>query len=155
MPLPPLREELDLMPGPAMPDGQPSWTLHDPARNQFFRIDWPTLEILTRWSMDDPEKIAADISEHTTLTLTTDDVLQVAQFVVQHQLVQATQPDVPRKMAEQLAAGGPRVGVEPGAGVERAQPDEDGGGLGVRWGRRGQPRRPVDVAGAWRTGSGL
>lgn len=103
MPLPPLREELDLMPGPAMPDGQPSWTLHDPARNQFFRIDWPTLEILTRWSMDDPEKIAADVSEHTTLTLTADDVLQVAQFVVQHQLVQAASPGASRKMAEQWA----------------------------------------------------
>lgn len=103
MPLPPLREELDLMPGPAMPDGQPSWTLHDPARNQFFRIDWPTLEILTRWSMNDPEKIAADVSEHTTLTLTTDDVLQVAQFVVQHQLVQAASPGASRKMAEQWA----------------------------------------------------
>lgn len=103
MPLPRLREELDLMPGPNLPDGQPSWTLHDPVRNQFFRIDWPTLEILTRWAMDDPEKIADDVSEHTTLAMTADDVVQVAQFVVQHQLVQATSADASRKMAEQLA----------------------------------------------------
>ena len=103
MPLPRLREELDLLPGPNLPDGQPSWTLHDPVRNQFFRIDWPTLEILTRWTLDDAEQIAAEVSEHTTLAMTVDDVREVAQFVVQHQLVQATLPGAPRKMAEQLA----------------------------------------------------
>ncbi len=103
MPLPRLREELDLLPGPALADGQPSWTLHDPVRNLFFRIDWPTLEILTRWSMDDADRIAADVSEYTTLAMTADDVLGVAQFVVQHQLVQAASPGASRKMAEQLA----------------------------------------------------
>ncbi len=103
MSLPRLREELDLLPGPALPDGQPSWTLHDPVRNQFFRIDWPTLEILQRWDMDDAALIAADVSGHTTLTLTRDDVVKVAQFLVQHQLVQASAEGAPRKMAEQLA----------------------------------------------------
>ena len=104
MPLPRLREELDLLPGPNLPDGQPSWTLHDPVRNQFFRIDWPTLEILTRWSMDDARQIAADVAEHTTLAMTADDVAQVAQFLIQHQLVLPTSAQSPRKMAEQLAS---------------------------------------------------
>jgi putative peptide zinc metalloprotease protein len=102
MPLPRLREELDLLPGPALPDGQPSWTLHDPVRNQFFRIDWQTLEILQRWDMDDAARIAEDVSAHTTLALESDDVVQVAQFLVQHQLVQVTAPSTPRQMAEQL-----------------------------------------------------
>jgi len=34
--LPPLREELALLPGPALAGGQPSHTLHDPVRNLFF-----------------------------------------------------------------------------------------------------------------------
>ena len=101
MPLPRLREELDLLPGPNQPDGQPTWTLHDPVRNQFFRIDWPTLEILQRWDMDDPEQMAADVSAHTTLAMSAEDVVQVAQFLVQHQLVQAAAADAPRKMAGQ------------------------------------------------------
>lgn len=103
MPLPRLREELDLLAGPAMPDGQPSWTLHDPVRNLFFRIDWPTLEILQRWGMDDPAQIAASVAKDTTLSMQGDDVLQVAQFLVQHQLVQAAYAEAPQKMAEQLA----------------------------------------------------
>lgn len=102
MPLPRLREELDLLPGPTQPDGQPTWTLHDPVRNQFFRIDWPTLEVLQRWDMDDPEQIAADINAHTTLAMTADDVVAVAQFLVQHQLVQAVAEGASRKMTEQL-----------------------------------------------------
>lgn len=44
--LPPLREELGLHPGPALATGEPSYTLEDPVRNQFFRIDWLTFEIL-------------------------------------------------------------------------------------------------------------
>ena len=102
MPLPRLREELDLLPGAALADGQPSWTLHDPVRNLFFRIDWPTLEMLRRWSTNDAGQIAADVSQNTTLALSGDDVVQVAQFLVQNQLVQAASPDGPRKMAEQL-----------------------------------------------------
>ncbi len=103
MTLPPLREELDLMPGPNLADGQPSWTLHDPVRNLFFRIDWLTLEILTRWSMKDARLIADDVCEFTTLAIGPDDVQEVLKFAVQHQLVQATTPDAPRKMTEQLA----------------------------------------------------
>lgn len=103
MTLPPLREELDLMPGPNLADGQPSWTLHDPVRNLFFRIDWLTLEILTRWSMNDARLIAEDVCEFTTLAIGPDDVQEVVKFAVQHQLVQATTPDAPRKMTEQLA----------------------------------------------------
>jgi putative peptide zinc metalloprotease protein len=103
MTLPPLREELDLMPGPNLADGQPSWTLHDPVLNLFFRIDWLTLEILTRWSMNDARLIAEDICAHTTLAIGPDDVQEVVKFAVKHQLVQATTTDAPRKMAEQLA----------------------------------------------------
>ena len=102
MPLPRLREELDLLDGPTLPDGQPSWTLHDPVRNLFFRIDWPTLEILQRWDMDDPIRIAQDISDHSTLTLSHEDITQVAQFLVQNQLVQVHAADASKKMAQQL-----------------------------------------------------
>lgn len=77
--------------------------MHDPVRNQFFRIDWPTLEVLQRWDMDDAELIAADVSTHTTLSMSADDVAQVAQFVVQHQLVQPQSEGGARKMTEQLA----------------------------------------------------
>jgi putative peptide zinc metalloprotease protein len=86
VPLPPLREELALLPGPTLADGQPSWTLHDPSRNRFFSLDWPTLEILQRWPLDDAGAIVDEIGATTTLQLEAEDVEQVARFLVDNQL---------------------------------------------------------------------
>jgi putative peptide zinc metalloprotease protein len=36
--LPPLREELDLFPGPCAFDGSPTWTIYDPVNQHFYRI---------------------------------------------------------------------------------------------------------------------
>ena len=36
----PLRDELTLHEGPRTRDGAPTWTLHDPVTNRFFRIGW-------------------------------------------------------------------------------------------------------------------
>lgn len=65
--LPPLREELAIVPGPRLADGQPGWTLHDPVRNQFFQIDWPNFELLSRWNLGDAHAIVDQVSEETTL----------------------------------------------------------------------------------------
>lgn len=102
MGLPRLREELSLLPGPALPDGQPSWTLHDPVRNLFFRIDWPTFEVLSRWASDDPQMMAREISASTTLQLDADDVLLVAEFVTGNQLVQPQGLQSPAALAQRL-----------------------------------------------------
>jgi putative peptide zinc metalloprotease protein len=102
MALPPLREELALLPGPMLPDGQPSWTLHDPVRNAFFRIDWPTFEVLQRWALDDPPAIAQAVCGATPLHLDDADVLGVAQFLVNNQLTQPGGPQSARKMADRL-----------------------------------------------------
>lgn len=109
MALPGLREELALLAGPVLPDGQPSWTLHDPTRNLFFRIDWPTFEILQRWTLDDPVAIALDISAATHLHLEAEDVRGVAQFLVANQLIQPEGPENASQMAKRLAQlqGGP------------------------------------------------
>lgn len=93
MPLPKIREELDLLSGPIEADGQPSWTLHDPVRNLFFRIDWPTLEILQRWDLDDEAKIASEVTNLTTLHIEIEDVEMVVKFLIQHHLIQINSPE--------------------------------------------------------------
>ena len=99
MQLPKLREEMDLLNGPQQADGQPTWTLHDPVRNLFFRIDWPTLEILQRWDLDDPCLIASEISNTSTLKLDAEDVENVAKFLIQHHLVQVNSPENSKKLS--------------------------------------------------------
>ena len=85
--LPALREELALYAGPAAGNGAPTWSLLDPARNQFFRIDWLTFEILSRWDMDDPQEIAASIRRDTTLDIESSDLEQVLKFLSDNELL--------------------------------------------------------------------
>ena len=84
---PRLREELALYAGPRLADGQPSWVLHDPVRNLFFRIDWLTFEFLSHWFLADPEAILPAIATSTTLHPQADDLQAVHAFLVDNQLV--------------------------------------------------------------------
>ncbi len=77
--LPPLREELRLSRGPVA-DGQPTWSIYDPARHRFIRIDWQDFEILSRWALQAPEAIVSALAEETTLRPTYDDILRLAAF---------------------------------------------------------------------------
>ncbi len=99
--LPPLREELALLPGPILADGQPSHTLHDPVRNLFFQIDWVTFEVLSRWHLGEPGKIAAAVSRETTLQLQTADVEEIIAFLHDNQLLQP-QPGTAAEFAARL-----------------------------------------------------
>ena len=86
--LPLLRQELAIDTGPRLADGQPSWTLHDPVRNQFFQLDWPSFEMLSRWDMKDPQALLDQINRHTTLQLDSDDLDRLLAFLRDQQLLQ-------------------------------------------------------------------
>lgn len=79
---PPLREELHLFPGPRGKKGNPTWTLLDPATNQFYRIGWREFEILCRWRRGEPDRIAELVSKETTLETTTGDVTGLVRFLL-------------------------------------------------------------------------
>ncbi|SDE74623.1 HlyD family efflux transporter periplasmic adaptor subunit [Rhodospira trueperi] len=88
--LPPLRADLTLHPGPAGLDGAPSWTIGDPARNRYVRIDWPAFEMLTRWDLGSAPAVAAAVRGETTLDLTPDDVTALADLLREWQLTLET-----------------------------------------------------------------
>lgn len=100
--LPPLRQELAIEPGPRLADGQPSWSLHDPVRNQFFQLDWPSVEMLSRWHLTEPQAVLDQISRTTTLQLEAQDLAQLLSFLSEQQLLQVA-PGSVRSLAEQRA----------------------------------------------------
>lgn len=104
MALPPLREELALLSGPALADGQPSWTLHDPVRNQFFRIDWQTFEILSRWELGDSAAIVLDMQSATTLHPDVEDVDALIKFLGDNQLLRQVGADHTLQLTARLSA---------------------------------------------------
>ncbi len=85
--LPPLREELTLFPGPSTIDGAPTWSLHDPARNAFFQIDWLTFEILARWHLGKAQPILGAIADETAIQPESGDIDAVLRFLVENELV--------------------------------------------------------------------
>jgi putative peptide zinc metalloprotease protein len=100
--LPELRDDLMLYPGPSNTAGQPSWTIHDIARNRFFRVDWLTFEIIGRWSFGEPQAIADNVNAHTTLHATTDDVRDVSKFLIDNELIRASFPGSAAFLADRL-----------------------------------------------------
>jgi putative peptide zinc metalloprotease protein len=86
-PWPALREDLTLHPGAPALDGSYTWSLQDPSRNLFFRIDWPSFEILSRWHLADAESIVESVQAETPLDLDGDDVVSLMQFLRDNQLL--------------------------------------------------------------------
>jgi putative peptide zinc metalloprotease protein len=84
-----LRADLTLQPGPPSRDGAPTWTLFDPAANRFLRLGWQDFEILSRWELGTPERIARAVSLETRFDVRPDDVREVAAFLEQADGLQA------------------------------------------------------------------
>jgi len=85
---PVLREDLTLYPGPISSNGSPTWTLHDPARNQYFAIDWITFEVISRLNLGSHEAILVAIAKETTLLLDEASIKNVMTFLDENELIQ-------------------------------------------------------------------
>jgi len=79
-PLPPLREDLALLPGPVTADGAPTWTLHDPVANRYFRLGWVEFEMLSRWGLGTAEGVVASLGSETPLHVEPEEVAAFARF---------------------------------------------------------------------------
>lgn len=86
--LPQLREELIMYSGPITSQGMPTWLLHDPVRNLFFRIDWLTYELLSRWYLKDSQAIIDNVNYETTINAEYEDLSTVIQFLIENELIQ-------------------------------------------------------------------
>jgi putative peptide zinc metalloprotease protein len=94
-PWPSLREELQIHAAGANRDGSPAWHICDPVRNLFFRIGWLEFEILQRWRLGDPQRIAREVADATTLAPAPADVDEFRGFLDRHQLLRAARQKAP------------------------------------------------------------
>lgn len=98
--LPTLRQELAISAGPRLADGQPSWTLHDPVRNLFFQLDWPSFEMLSRWELRDPQAVLDEVNRDTTLQLESDTLERLVAFLREQLLLQPGAGSAPALAAQ-------------------------------------------------------
>ncbi|MDR3440649.1 HlyD family efflux transporter periplasmic adaptor subunit [Telmatospirillum sp.] len=98
--LPPLREEIAIFAGPATHAGAPTWTLHDPTRNRFYRLGWEEFEILSRWDSADADALVDRVNEDTTLAIEAQDVADLIRFLHAHDLFSLSGPQSTAHLAE-------------------------------------------------------
>ncbi|MDQ7089772.1 MAG: HlyD family efflux transporter periplasmic adaptor subunit [Methylococcales bacterium] len=80
-PPPCLRQELNLYPAEADLEGAPSWMLHDPLSNRYFRIGELEMNLLLFCGQGDEEKIAQLATLKIGYNVTTDEVAQLFNFL--------------------------------------------------------------------------
>jgi len=85
--VPALRRDIHTYSGPAASDGTPTWTLHDPARNLFFRIGWTEFEILSRWHLENPDAVINTVNRETTLHINRKNITALTEFLVLNNLI--------------------------------------------------------------------
>jgi putative peptide zinc metalloprotease protein len=98
---PALREDLTLYPGPVASSGAPSWSLHDPARNQYFFIDLVTFEVISRIQLGSMEAVIQAMNEETTLSIDELAIQSVLTFLDENELIQR-HDDVENYLIRQL-----------------------------------------------------
>lgn len=97
--LPALRQDLSLHPGPRDSAGAPTWTLHDPVENRFFRIGWPEFSMLSHWGVGSSALVAGAVNETTPLDLSEEAVKTLADFLKRNHLVVLRDPEAMRTAA--------------------------------------------------------
>lgn len=81
-PLPAMRAELELFPGPRTGSGAPTWTIRDPLADRYFRIGWLEFEILAHWRPGQPpDAVLAALRDRPLLQVDEKDILSVADFL--------------------------------------------------------------------------
>src|SRR3954454_10343095 len=89
----PLREGIAVFSGPAALDGSPSWTLHDPSSNRFYRLGWREFELLSRWDSGTVAALAARVEAETTLRIEPHDVDDLVRFLFSFDLLRTSSPE--------------------------------------------------------------
>ena len=102
--LPSLREDLSVARGP-IAEGAPTWSIYDPARHRYLRLDWLEFEILSRWRLRSTAAISRSIKAETTLRPSEDDIKQFAVFASNAGLLKAATAADTKRFALEVKAG--------------------------------------------------
>jgi putative peptide zinc metalloprotease protein len=96
-PLPSLDPALKISRAPDH-DGEPWWTLHHPASDKYFKIDWIAFECLSRFSRHKTaDSLKSDIESNTTLTLSREQIADVVTFLQANSLVSLSNQKIAMK----------------------------------------------------------
>ncbi|MEM7047312.1 MAG: site-2 protease family protein [Pseudomonadota bacterium] len=87
LPLPPLREDLVLLKGAPSSTGEPTWTIHDPLANRYYRIGATGFEMLAYWSCGNSRNLIATLKDKRGLSISKEQFSQFLGFLQKSSLI--------------------------------------------------------------------
>jgi putative peptide zinc metalloprotease protein len=105
-PLPPLRDDLQLLEGPRA-GGAPSWTLYDPVRGRFFRIGPEAFALLSRWHLGEAGALCRAAAAETAFAPGRREIEGLLRFLLANNLVRADGPEAAKRLLGQARASRP------------------------------------------------
>ncbi len=103
--LPPLRDDLQIIKGAPTLQGEPTWTIIDPVRNQYIQIGWAAYQMLARWKRGTCTQLINRLATDTTCQVTQKDVEELILFLNANHLTQAPLAGGSAAFVEQAEAG--------------------------------------------------
>lgn len=91
--LPPLRADLQLVESAPGINGAPQWVLADPITGRYFTLTPTAIRLLRHWSLRHPQQILIAANNEPGLPLRSKELEQLMQFLRQHDLVAASDPE--------------------------------------------------------------
>lgn len=102
--LPMLREDLHIEKGSSFINGAPSWLIHDPLRNQFFKIGETTFELLSVWKETSLDAFCKLVATRFGRAVKKEEVEETIKFLYSNQLTENPPGDDYNSFLEQEKA---------------------------------------------------
>lgn len=99
-PLPPLRQNLRLMPGTADEDGSPRWLMFDVVNNRYFTIARATLDIVQHWQAGMEREHFVRMLEEKGVQVGPEEVSAFVDFLIANHLVEARDAKAAERMSQ-------------------------------------------------------
>jgi len=109
--LPLLREDIRIEKGGSFLDGAPSWLIHDPLRNKFFRIGEVTFELLSLWQTVSVDSFCKLLETDFHRQIEKQEVEETVKFLYENQLTEKPPSDDYNSFHEQEGAGKKGLGA--------------------------------------------
>jgi len=99
-PLPALRDDLEIVPTAAQPNGAPAWVIFDPVAGRYFEIGRELLDMLMLWRVGTVDGLVKTVRSEYGRALTKEDVEAAIHFLISNALVR----DIPGNDFKMMAA---------------------------------------------------
>ena len=109
-PLPGIRQDLELLPGPIVAQLGRTWRIRDPARNRFFDIGSFEFAVLSEWSEAvGITELAQRVSDATGSVITPEDILPLLGFLQENELLSPARIEVRQFLRDRRKRSQPSI----------------------------------------------